>query len=423
MHTGSAGQESEPLEFAAGVATFNDAGSIAPLLQAIERGLAAAFPSGRFAIVQADAGSRDGTNEAARAAVAGDRLIQTQVQLDPLAGPGVLGAIPPPSLRCVLEEARRRNAGGCVILEARSRQVPSRWVELLARPVASGAAGEGLDFVAPYYRQHPFDRAITSGIAFPLQRALYGRPLRFPLTSDFALSARFLDDALAAWPASLGAFGAGVWLVTRALTGDFRIGQVHLGVEEPVATTGDTLGGSDLTVVLVEVLRALFSEVERHADFWQKPAGRRNASVAVLGEAPDGDPVPVAVDTGRAVEAFRLGQRSLGEVWRLILPPASLLELAKLALGPDGQFTFSDRLWARVVYDFALAFRLRLMNRDHLLAAFVPLYQAWLGSFALEMGAPDPERAERRIEALCSRFEAEKPYFISRWRWPDRFTP
>jgi len=36
------------------------------------------------------------------------------------------------------------------------------------------------------------------------------------------------------------------------------------------------------------------------------------------------------------------------------------------------------------------------------------------------LGAPI---VEERIEALCLRFEAEKPYLIARWRWPDRFTP
>jgi hypothetical protein len=63
------------------------------------------------------------------------------------------------------------------------------------------------------------------------------------------------------------------------------------------------------------------------------------------------------------------------------------------------------------------------MNRDHLLAAFLPLYLGWLAGFALELGDPDPVNAERRIEALCLRFEAEKPYLIARWRWPDRFNP
>jgi hypothetical protein len=30
---------------------------------------------------------------------------------------------------------------------------------------------------------------------------------------------------------------------------------------------------------------------------------------------------------------------------------------------------------------------------------------------------------EERIERLALAYEAQKPYLISRWRWPDRFTP
>jgi hypothetical protein len=63
------------------------------------------------------------------------------------------------------------------------------------------------------------------------------------------------------------------------------------------------------------------------------------------------------------------------------------------------------------------------MSRDHLLSAFVPLYQGWLAGFALELPEADPAAADQRIEQLCLRFEAEKPYLISRWRWPDRFSP
>ena len=30
---------------------------------------------------------------------------------------------------------------------------------------------------------------------------------------------------------------------------------------------------------------------------------------------------------------------------------------------------------------------------------------------------------ERHIEAVAAAFEADKPYLVSRWRWPDRFNP
>jgi hypothetical protein len=57
------------------------------------------------------------------------------------------------------------------------------------------------------------------------------------------------------------------------------------------------------------------------------------------------------------------------------------------------------------------------------LAAFTPLFWAWIASFVQQVATLDAQQVENRIEALCVQFEAEKPYLISRWRWPDRFTP
>jgi hypothetical protein len=41
----------------------------------------------------------------------------------------------------------------------------------------------------------------------------------------------------------------------------------------------------------------------------------------------------------------------------------------------------------------------------------------------LEMGTRDRAAAEERIETLARAFESDKPYLVSRWRWPDRFNP
>lgn len=81
-----------------------------------------------------------------------------------------------------------------------------------------------------------------------------------------------------------------------------------------------------------------------------------------------------------------------------------------------------DEVWARTIYDFALGYRLRVIDRNHLLRAMTPIYLGWLASFVNEM-RDRPERVEERLEALCLVFEAQKRYLISRWRWPDRFRP
>jgi hypothetical protein len=121
------------------------------------------------------------------------------------------------------------------------------------------------------------------------------------------------------------------------------------------------------------------------------------------------------------IGSFRLAYTNLQEIWSLVLPPQSLLGLKRLSVMPPSQFRMGDSLWARIVYDFLLAYRLRTINRGHLLGALTPLYLAWVASHILitEAGT-DPER---HIEAVAAAFEADKAYLVSRWRWPDRFNP
>jgi len=121
------------------------------------------------------------------------------------------------------------------------------------------------------------------------------------------------------------------------------------------------------------------------------------------------------------LDAFRLAYTNLHEIWSLVLPPNSLLGLKKLSAMQPENFRMPDNLWARIVYDFVLAYRLRTINRGHLLGALTPLYLAWVASHLTLISTGTAP--EKHIQDLAAAFEADKPYLVSRWRWPDRFNP
>jgi hypothetical protein len=161
--------------------------------------------------------------------------------------------------------------------------------------------------------------------------------------------------------------------------------------------------------------------MERNAACWQRIRG--SVPVPAIG-----DPVFVSEDTGnvdisRMVESFQLGNRELQEIWGLVLPPATLFELRKLLRSSLEQFHMPDELWVRIVYDFALAHRLRTISRDHLLKSMTPLYLGWVASYARELQTLGSSALEQRLERLSLAYEGGKPYLVSRWRWPDRFSP
>jgi hypothetical protein len=121
------------------------------------------------------------------------------------------------------------------------------------------------------------------------------------------------------------------------------------------------------------------------------------------------------------LQAFRLACTNLQEIWSIVLPPHSLLALKRLSATDAAVFRMPDSLWARIVYDFLLAHRLRRINRGHLLGALIPLYLAWVAShFNITDSGTN---SEHHIEAVAAAFEADKTYLVSRWRWPDRFNP
>ena len=57
---------------------------------------------------------------------------------------------------------------------------------------------------------------------------------------------------------------------------------------------------------------------------------------------------------------------------------------------------------------------------DVLLGALTPIYLGWVASYAQEIAAATVDEADARVERLARAYEENKPYLVSRWRWPDR---
>ncbi|MGH8437035.1 MAG: hypothetical protein ACRERX_21825 [Pseudomonas sp.] len=403
------------LDFVVGVASQDNAATIGAVVQAARAGLEQAFPGARVAVIHADSGSRDETAERARTALPGDALVQVQTGSDGTSRLTSAPLVRASALQAIFEVATRLSARGCAVFDADVTSVSPEWVARLLAPVAADRA----DFITPNYARHRFAGAITTSVLYPMVRALYGRRIRYPVAGEFACSTRVLQHFRAApgWRAEVARLSIDLWLTTEAIVAGFRLAQTDLGVKTQVASEGAV----DLSGTLSKVLGALFLQAERTAAHWQKVRGSQAVPVDGANQVPSPEAAPA--DARRALDAFRLGQRNLADIWAAVLPPGALLELNKLARRPDAEFCFPDALWARIVYDFAIAHRTRVMNRDHLLSAFTPLYSGWLGGFIEEMQTAGEAEVDARIEKLCLQYEAEKPYLISRWRWPDRFNP
>ena len=203
--------------------------------------------------------------------------------------------------------------------------------------------------------------------------------------------------------------------MTAAASGGYRICETALGVHKQAPRPA----APDVSMALTQVVGACFADLEARAGTWQRV--RESVAVPVFGRLTSEQP-PHRASTCRAcIDSFRLGYSGLRDIWAWILPPKAILQLKRLAETPVDRFRIQDEMWARIVYDFAMGYRLKTMPRDHLLGSLSPLYLGWLASFILEVGEMDAEGVDRRLDRLGLAFESEKPYLISRWRWPERF--
>jgi hypothetical protein len=209
-----------------------------------------------------------------------------------------------------------------------------------------------------------------------------------------------------------------LWPVTIAATQfpQVPVGQVHIGVQHKVATEG-----LELSAVLGQLTGSIFQEMDACASHWQRIRGSQ--ATPTWGNGSENQPDGQAIDAQPLLDSFLLGSKSLDEVWRLLLPPNTLLELKRLTRATPDQFRIPDDVWASIVYDFALAYRLRTISRVHLLGALTPLYLGWVASWVREVSNLNSAAAEQRFEQFARAWEEKKPYLLSRWRWPDRFNP
>ena len=388
--------------------TYNNAETVKTVAAAAAAGLAQHFPGVRAALVNADAGSSDGTPDLLEAA----GLPVVVARYEPPAGEraavpfhGVPGR--GEGLRAAFAAARELKARACVVLEADVASVAPDWIRDLAGPIL----GDKADFVGPAYARHRWEGTITRLLLAPLVRALYGRRLQQPFGGQQALSARLIDHLLVhpKWNWS-GRDVSDLWITGAAIADGFVVWEAWLG---PHIVRSRTRTG-DLPTMLAETLGAIFTLMDRHQDLWLEVRGSEPLQTIGTPQAPLIEPRPIEVEAMR--DAFRLGVRDLGGIWDLILAPDTLGEVLVLEAAPGPVFRFPDDLWARIVYEFALGHHYAVVHREHLLRSLVPLYLGRTAAYVQATRAATAEATERTLEGAALAFERQKPYLVEHWR-------
>jgi hypothetical protein len=391
------------------VPMLNNERTIRRVAEAVTTGLATYFPQFRAVAIYCDSGSRDHTRQEALSG--GGARVDSFLLDTPLPGAhrlslpyhGVPGK--DTALQMTFDMARRVNAKACAVVEAGCASVTPEWIDLLLRPVVTA----GYDFVSPVHQSHKYDGGITTSLVYPLTRALYGQRVRRPAAGDLGVSGRMMDCLLALdeWETDVARFGIDVWLTTAAIAEGYRIAECRLGEKRRDSAHSP----QDLASMLEQVAGSVFTLMETYEDQWVGVTGSR--PVESFGPKFETGLDPLALDVSALARAFVHGRRELDEILRKALSDTVYHEV--WSLPGDGAF-LPDRLWTRIVFDFACAYHFRSLGKGVLLRSLAPLYLTWYASFVRETEPMIAAEVEARIEQLCMEFEQAKPLLTAQWR-------
>jgi hypothetical protein len=385
-----------------GIPSFRNADTIAHVVRAAAEGMVRYFPGLRPVIVNSDGGSTDDTVEV---------VLQTPVppEVEKIVTPyrGLPGK--GSAFNAIFEIASRLRARICIVVDSDLRSITPEWIRLLGEPVWNNSYG----FVAPYYIRHKYDGTITNGLAYPLTQALYGRRIRQPIGGDFGFtgSLALLFSHMDVWKTDIAKFGIDIWMTTTALTEGFRVCQSAMGVK--IHNVKDP--GSDLGSMFTQVASTIFYLMGVHEVKWMRVRG--STAVRTFGDVRYEEPAIMEISVENLIDHFESGHPDYRELWERVLEPANMLEVsfAMQALKEE-EFSFPENLWAKIVYDFAVAYNFDCdVSRRELVQSLVPLYCARTADNAIRTRNMTSMEAEQLVQRQAEEFEWLKPYLVEKW--------
>ena len=306
-----------------------------------------------------------------------------------------------------LAAARALDARAVVMLDPDITSLTAEWPGALGGPVLA----DGCGMVVPVYQSGRYEGTLTQALVVPLIRTLFGKRLARPLAEEFGCSGKAAQFLLEqdVWATDLARDGIEFWMPAAVIAEGLPISEVILGPRRFAAPPRPVPLGE----IVGRTAGSLFAIAERHEIVWLERNG--SEMVPCVGPLPEPQPGP-APDPQRLLGGFLQGLRDLLPVWERILAPETLSDVLALSEEHGTDFRFPDRLWARVVYDFLLAYRARVVYRSHIAHSLAPLYLGRVASVICETRGGPPSAVAEVTERLCQVFEESKPYLADRWR-------
>lgn len=384
-----------------GIPSYNEALSISFPTQQADKGLSKYYADKSAVIINCDNNSPDGTRQA---------FMQTPTKTPKIyisTAEGVTGK--GNNLRNLFAKSVELSAKAVIVVDADLKSITPLWIRNLGEPLF-----EQYEFVAPLYVRHKYDGPITNNIAYPLTRALYGRRVRQPIGGDYGFSGQLAKTFMESdvWDESVACYGIDIWMTTTSMRN--RVGVVQSFMGRPkVHKAKDPLDNAE--ALFPDIVTTVFELMCRYENFWKDVKWSRPTAVFGFGMSDVEVPPAVSVDTKMLADKFYGGLTERCSQYRTVLTDQNINKLQEVAeLSPEC-FEFPTGLWAKILYDFAFAYKNTIIPRTELIQALKPLFYGKILSFVLETQAMNAQQVEEFVEDQCLQFEKAKPYLLERW--------
>jgi hypothetical protein len=173
---------------------------------------------------------------------------------------------------------------------------------------------------------------------------------------------------------------------------------------------------SSLGPMFRQVVGTIFSMMRHCESQWLSIRYSKPTAIYGFGLGETEMPPKVDVDMSRLFHNFHEGFDQYGEIWQEVLSYDVYNKLLEIKGIKQEVFTFPTDLWARILYDWAVAYRDMMADHDLLMDSLIPLYFGKTLSYARKTEKMTIQQTEEDIENVCMIFEMTKPYLIQRWK-------
>ena len=306
-------------------------------------------------------------------------------------------------------KAGELEAKAIITVDADLKSITPKWIRNLGEPLF-----QDFDYVTPLYVRHKYDGTITNSVVYPLTRALYGRRIRQPIGGDFGFSARMAKVYRESnfWNEGVAKFGIDIWMTSLAINEGVPICQSFMGrpkihrAKDPAKTLGP---------MFYQVVGTVFNLMEKFEHNWKTVKWSKPTAIFGFGLGETEMPPPVEVDQASLFQKFLDGFKQYKSIWEKVIYPPNLNKLEEIKTLSLERFEFPVELWIKIIYDFAVGHKNKVVDQQLICEALIPLYFGKTLSYVKKTERMSIQETEEFIDYECEMFEKAKPYLLQRW--------